>query len=333
MFALDAECPTKMDDRSAIMAVLKAETDAWMRRDFASLAQHWVQGPETRRMTAFASLGTHVDLGWEAIWPRLKRAMELSPQTFETSTRLSWGNVNIVVGQDMAWVTYDQVGQKCDDDFELAGVQHELKIFHRVDGVWKIACLAILQSSIEHAVCPLIEVDAEARVIWLNAPARASLVQHHGLIISNDRLRARHPEHDTDLRQAIRQAFARREDIIPQATAKRQARAIALGEGEDLVPQFCWVVIEDGKVLVSFDDNVQIDRKICSAALIYGLSPTQARLARLLADGLDLGQAAQALRVSVTTARTHLQRMFDRTGQRSQSALIRALLTTEVPGK
>jgi DNA-binding CsgD family transcriptional regulator len=37
--------------------------------------------------------------------------------------------------------------------------------------------------------------------------------------------------------------------------------------------------------------------------------------------------------VSVNTLRTHLQRMFDRTGVRSQAALVGALLSVEMPTK
>ena len=41
-------------DAAAVIAVLKAETDAWLRRDFPALAQCWVHSPKTRRMSAFA---------------------------------------------------------------------------------------------------------------------------------------------------------------------------------------------------------------------------------------------------------------------------------------
>ena len=47
-------------DEAAILAVLKAETDAWMRRDFPAMAQHWVHSPKTRRIIALASVGTQV---------------------------------------------------------------------------------------------------------------------------------------------------------------------------------------------------------------------------------------------------------------------------------
>ena len=50
-------------DRAAIMAVIRAETEAWLQRDFEALASHWVQSPQTRRMEYFASLGVRVDEG------------------------------------------------------------------------------------------------------------------------------------------------------------------------------------------------------------------------------------------------------------------------------
>ena len=50
-------------DRTAILAVIRAETEAWLQRDFEALASHWVQSPQTRRMSAFTSLGVRVDEG------------------------------------------------------------------------------------------------------------------------------------------------------------------------------------------------------------------------------------------------------------------------------
>jgi DNA-binding CsgD family transcriptional regulator len=83
----------------------------------------------------------------------------------------------------------------------------------------------------------------------------------------------------------------------------------------------------------SFDDAETIARRIKLAADMYDLSPAQVRLARLIVDGRDLAAASDALGVSVNTLRTHLQRMFDRTGVRSQAALVRVLLSAEAPTK
>lgn len=67
-------------DRAAIMAVIRAETEAWLQRDFEALASHWVQSPQTRRIEYFASLGVRVDEGWDPIAARIKKIVERFPE-------------------------------------------------------------------------------------------------------------------------------------------------------------------------------------------------------------------------------------------------------------
>ena len=101
-------------DKAAIMEVLKAETEAYMRRDFPALARHWVHSPQARLMTGFVSLGTRVVEGWDAIGARLQSIMERLPHKHDIA-RLRREKVNIVVGGDMAWVSYDQIGSDTGD--------------------------------------------------------------------------------------------------------------------------------------------------------------------------------------------------------------------------
>lgn len=54
---------------------------------------------------------------------------------------------------------------------------------------------------------------------------------------------------------------------------------------------------------------------------LYGLTAAEARLARMLADGRDLGEAADALGVAVSTARTQLKAVFAKTGTGRQAQL------------
>jgi DNA-binding CsgD family transcriptional regulator len=319
-------------DKAAILAVLEAETDAWMHRDFEALAKHWVHSPQTRRLVAFAALGTHVDEGWEEIGARLRRMIARYPRPYDPRKRLRRENVNVVVGKDIAWVSYDQIGTGNGDEFELVGLQHELKIFHRVDGTWKIGCLVLMQRGVEHAICPLIEVDDAGKVLWMNQPAEDRISDHPGLIVANGRLRTRRRANEAALSEAIGWAFAELRDALTPFVA-RMSRLVQLGEDNEGDPCFCWVVIDDGKALVTFDDARMVARRIDSAREAYGLSPAQARLARLIAEGNDLAMAAESLGVSINTVRTHLQRMFDRTGTRSQTALVRALLSAEAPNR
>jgi DNA-binding CsgD family transcriptional regulator len=60
---------------------------------------------------------------------------------------------------------------------------------------------------------------------------------------------------------------------------------------------------------------------------IYGLTRSEARLTSLLAQDFDLEAAAAALRISRSTAKTHLEHVFHKTGTRRQSQLIRKALS------
>ena len=78
-------------------------------------------------------------------------------------------------------------------------------------------------------------------------------------------------------------------------------------------------------VLVSDDTG---SRCVSPDALegLYGLTPAEAALAALLVEGLTLQQAAAARGVVVETARSHLKRIFAKTGTTRQSELVRLLL-------
>ena len=65
--------------------------------------------------------------------------------------------------------------------------------------------------------------------------------------------------------------------------------------------------------------------------MIYGLSPAQQRVAALVAEGLSLAEIATRMAITANTARTHLNRIFEKTGVRTQTALVRVLLSAVTP--
>jgi DNA-binding CsgD family transcriptional regulator len=64
---------------------------------------------------------------------------------------------------------------------------------------------------------------------------------------------------------------------------------------------------------------------------LYGLTRAEARLVTLLAQDLSLEDAAAALGVARTTAKTHLQHVFEKTGTKRQQQVIRLALTAIAP--
>jgi DNA-binding CsgD family transcriptional regulator/PAS domain-containing protein len=57
----------------------------------------------------------------------------------------------------------------------------------------------------------------------------------------------------------------------------------------------------------------------------YGLTSAEVRLCQAMLEGKSLSEAASDTRISRNTAKTHLSRVFNKTGVRSQSALLRLL--------
>ena len=321
---------TKEDDKAAVLAVLEAETAAYLRRDVDAVAEHWVHAPQARRMHSYPHLGVKVYEGWDAIDAHHRHIIEQLPTSY-VETRVRREGTSVVINGDTAWVTYDQIGDKTGDDFEMVGTQHEFKLFQRVDGKWKIICIVVLQRGMDHETCALIEVDSDKKVLWMNACAHEQIASHPVLIISGGRLRARNRIHEADLQEAVNWASRQLHTHLPPEPPSRPARAVILGENGNAAPVFCWILFEDGKILVSFNDEQLVKRRIAIAQGMYGLSAAQVHLAILVAQGHDLSAAAGKLGVSINTVRTHLQRMFDKTGVHTQSALVGLLLSAEAP--
>lgn len=64
-------------------------------------------------------------------------------------------------------------------------------------------------------------------------------------------------------------------------------------------------------------------RRVDEARVGYGLTAAEGRLLATLFEGCSVPQAAHRLGVARSTARTHLQRIFDKTGARRQGDLLR----------
>ena len=70
------------------------------------------------------------------------------------------------------------------------------------------------------------------------------------------------------------------------------------------------------------------DRDIAASELarLYGLTPTEAKLALALLDGYGLDSAARQLSIGRNTARTHLKRIFEKTRTHRQAELVALIL-------
>jgi len=120
---------------------------------------------------------------------------------------------------------------------------------------------------------------------------------------------------------------------LPHGFIQEHATTVPLGEDQAGHPVFCWPMAEQERVLTSFDDWFLLRTRLKDAALNLGISPAQLNLCELVASGDDLSSTAERLGASVGTVRTQLQRILEKSGTHSQSAMISLRLCVHGPNR
>lgn len=322
--------PLSAEDQE-VLDFLRSEHESYYRGDFDTFISHWHHGPEVRRILSGPRVGTRIHSGWAELKPRFEEGFRQFPQDFDARKSLRWDDIQIQVSEDMAWVTYDQIIVGRVPGIHAAPLSHETKIVQKFDGEWKLICVIVVVPGVGHEDVPRIELSADGTVVAINALARERLASHPGLTVSGDRVRALNRACEQDLQQAINHSRERLATNLPRGYLKEEAKIVPLGEDEQGHPLFCWVITEQERVLISFDDAYLLRGRLETAGMSFGLSPAQLNLAERLASGLDLAQAASELNVSVNTVRTQVRRMFDKTQTHNQAALVSRLLNVQAP--
>jgi DNA-binding CsgD family transcriptional regulator len=170
-------------------------------------------------------------------------------------------------------------------------------------------------------------VDEGAQIMALNEEARALLRGGDGLLVRESRL------------TAIIAAEARRlEALIVAATRSTEDAAAPLGGGTMRISRLppkgglCLLVSPlrspaAPRAIILLQEGPP--RPLVDASPLarrFDLTRTEARVAVQLAHGSDLRGAAMALGVGINTVRSHLQRIFEKTGTRRQVDLVRLIL-------
>jgi DNA-binding CsgD family transcriptional regulator len=74
------------------------------------------------------------------------------------------------------------------------------------------------------------------------------------------------------------------------------------------------------------DPDVRLESSEQHLRGLYALTVVEARLAAWLSQGKSVSEAAEAMGITVNTARAYLKRVYDKTGVRRQAELVRLLL-------
>lgn len=184
---------------------------------------------------------------------------------------------------------------------------------------------ARLRVLLDEVSTPILLTDQTGRLLHANQTAERLFRAGDVLLVRTGRLAAT-TEHETDaLRLLIRKAGSgggganlyltgagRRFEVLVVPTPTHHDWS----EGSDS----CVAVF----VMHSGDRS---DRRPALLRGLYGLTPTEATVASLVSNGTGLSAAASALGIKISTARTHLHRIFDKTGTHRQSELARLIVS------
>lgn len=137
------------------------------------------------------------------------------------------------------------------------------------------------------------------------------------------------------LRSRDQEAGRKFSAAISGAVANGRSCAVLLrhdGGGGTLAAAISALYLDDGSIagasIALSDSDQPMEPNLHAMSTIFGLTPTEARLSRELAKGLSLEDASAALRITVSSARTYLKTVFQKTGAARQADLVRLILTS-----
>ncbi|MEQ1764158.1 MAG: helix-turn-helix transcriptional regulator [Pyrinomonadaceae bacterium] len=191
----------------------------------------------------------------------------------------------------------------------------------------------MITSLIDRLPGGVIVVNAGKRLKYANASALEMLASADGLKLTAEKVVvADRTNKERELRRAVEKVLDDRGEkaraeatlLIERTSGKRPyellLRRLETGEGSPFA----------GEPMVSIfitDESYEPNKDGEMLVKMFDLTPSESRLAMLLAGGRSLNQIAVEVSISKHTARTHLKRVMSKTNTHSQGELIRLLLT------
>ena len=142
-----------------------------------------------------------VSRGYRDFRERFFQAMDMSSRPAVPEVRRE--NVAIHVAGDVAWAHFDQIVHETGDPMLPPNFTYNMRVFERHDGAWKVAFHGVWSLPGRETLAPAIEVDAAARVLWMNPAAEVRLRTFPALTVSHGRLRTTRPALQGDLEAAL----------------------------------------------------------------------------------------------------------------------------------
>lgn len=170
-------------------------------------------------------------------------------------------------------------------------------------------------------------VAANCEILFANRAAEALLTQADGIRIEKSSLHATSPAHAVQLRRLIATAADRSEaaggDIALTRPAPRRPLSVLVAP---LKIELTWFVPGRPAAIVFVADPDSAPHTLQGQLRdLYRLTPAEAAVATAVARGEGLQAVADEVGISLTTVRTHLQHVFEKTETRRQAELVRLI--------
>jgi DNA-binding CsgD family transcriptional regulator len=179
---------------------------------------------------------------------------------------------------------------------------------------------ALGQCLLQRLETPLFVADAEGLVLEANPAATRRIERHDGLWLdAGGRLSLRQGGRWVPLSHWRGLLAAGEELVLPleaEGGTPVQITLRAMAAGDGIPGSFGWVLATIERVAITRTDAMR--RR-------FRFTRTQVRLAEMLCDGVRPTHAAEMLGVKISTVRTHVGQMYEKTGTHSQAQLVALL--------
>ncbi|OJZ71639.1 helix-turn-helix transcriptional regulator [Mycobacterium paraffinicum] len=184
----------------------------------------------------------------------------------------------------------------------------------------------------ETAKQAIVIVASGSRVIYTNPAAEQVLRSDDGLRILRGRLEAATRHADTRLQEGIATALKPRGPDIwvgsfvcarPSGLRPYIIHVVPIDHSTAAHPRYGRVIV------VIIDPEREPEPPAMLLRRLYGLTTSEAKVALMVVRAEGLKPIADELSVSLTTVKTHLRHVFEKTGTHRQAELVRLLLTLD----
>ena len=190
----------------------------------------------------------------------------------------------------------------------------------------------ILEQTFDRLTIGTIILDGRGRLIDANEAARRIAGETEAVSFAAGAVALSHADSNAKLQRTIREALAWREQghTYPFVAALRVECTIGPALGlliRATPPSAAYPTDASPAVAIYIADSAQ--QQLASERLVaqlFGLTPSEAFLATLLANGFTLTEAADKLDVTENTVRNYAKKVFAKTGVNRQADLVRLVL-------